>query len=83
MHTIERLNATLAAARAIGYGVRHEWLGGAGGGVCELKGRKWLFVDLAQSAAEQLEAALEALAMDPAWQPASVAPATATRRSVA
>ncbi len=56
MHTVERLEQTLAAVRQLGYEVRMEWLEN-GGGVCEYKGRRWLFVDLAQTAAEQLEQA--------------------------
>jgi hypothetical protein len=65
MHTVERLEATLQAARQAGFQVRLEWLGGAGGGDCVLKGQKLLIVDLAQSPAEQLEVALAALARTP------------------
>jgi hypothetical protein len=53
-HTVERLESALDVARRMGYGVREEWLGGSGGGACTLKGRKWLFLDLAQPPEEQL-----------------------------
>lgn len=53
MHTVELLEEALAAVKQLGYDVRLEWLE-TGGGVCEFGGRRWLFVDLAQTAAEQL-----------------------------
>lgn len=65
MHTIEMLEQVLSVAERLGYGVRHEWLGGQGCSACEFGGRKWLFVDLAVTAAEQLEQAVEALKSDP------------------
>jgi len=65
MHTVELLEQMLATADRLGYGVRHEWLGGSGGGVCEYGGRKWLFVDLALNAVEQLDQVTEALRNDP------------------
>ncbi|HTN76953.1 MAG TPA: hypothetical protein VL096_16960 [Pirellulaceae bacterium] len=66
MHTVELLEQSLALAERIGYSVRHEWLGGTGGGACEFGGRKWLFVDLALNAIEQLEQVKEALQREPA-----------------
>lgn len=63
-HTVERLEAALAAARKLGYGIREEWLGGSGSGACVLKGRKWLFLDVAQGAVEQLAVVEEALRGD-------------------
>jgi hypothetical protein len=61
MHTVELLEAALETARSLGYEVRYEWLGGSGGGDCEVKGRKLLFVDVAILPAEQLDQTLEAL----------------------
>jgi hypothetical protein len=58
MHTIERLEEALSIARQHGYGIRMEWLGGNGGGECEIRGRRWIFLDLADSPAEQLEQVL-------------------------
>lgn len=54
MHRVEKLEALLARAASRGYVVRQEWLGGLGCGVCEMGGRKYLFVDLALSVADQL-----------------------------
>ena len=66
MHTVELLEQTLSVAERLGYRVRHEWLGGTGGGACEFAGRKWIFVDLALNAVEQLEQVRDALLTDPA-----------------
>jgi hypothetical protein len=65
MRTVELLERALAAAKSLGYGVRHEYLGGAGGGACEFGGRKWIFVDLALSTEEQLEQVIAALRGEP------------------
>lgn len=65
MHTIELLEQVLTVAERLSYGVRHEWLGGQGCSTCEFGGRKWLFVDLAVTATEQLEEVVEALRRDP------------------
>jgi hypothetical protein len=66
MHTVETLQAALRLAERAGYQVRYEWLGGSGGGGCEVKGRKLLLVDLALGPQEQLEIVLDALRRDPA-----------------
>lgn len=67
MHTIELLEQALDAATRAGWVVRHEWLNGAAAGACEIKGRRYLFVDLALSPREQLDQVLDALA--PAHEP--------------
>ena len=64
MRTVELLEQSLEVAHELGYRVRHEWLGGGGGGACEYGGRKWLFVDLALSADEQLEQVCRTLRSD-------------------
>ena len=61
MHTVELLAAALDLAGRLGYEVRQVWLGGNGGGACELKGRKILFLDLALGPADQLDLVLAAL----------------------
>jgi len=66
MHTVELLEQTLATAERLGYKIRHEWLGGGGGGCCEIAGQKWVFVDLALNADEQLDQVVEGLQEDPA-----------------
>jgi len=72
MHTVEMLEAALALARQLGYRVREEWLEGHGGGGCEIHGRKWIFLDLALSADEQLDQVLDTLRADPAVATATV-----------
>ena len=52
MHTVELLAEALNLAGRLGYEVRQEWLAGNGGGACELKGRKILFLDLALGPAD-------------------------------
>jgi hypothetical protein len=61
MHTVELLEQALQAAEQLGYQVRQEWLGGAGGGGCEIKGRRHLFIDLGLSVPDQLYLALDVL----------------------
>ncbi len=65
MHRVERLEQLLEQAAVRGYVVRHEWLEGRGGGVCEIAGRKHLFIDLAQNITEQLAQVAEALQSEP------------------
>ena len=64
MHTVEMLDAALALAKQVGYRLREEWLDGRGGGGCEIRGQKWLFLDLALGPEEQLEQVLSALRED-------------------
>ncbi len=61
MHTIEVLREAIALLERCGYSVRHEWLDGGGSGACQVRGKKWFFVDLALSPEEQLDRAVEAL----------------------
>jgi hypothetical protein len=61
MHTVELLKEALEAARRLGYEVRQDWLGGDGGGHCIVRGRKWLLLDVAQTAEEQLDVVADAL----------------------
>jgi hypothetical protein len=51
----------LDTARRLGYEVRQDWLGGDGGGHCIVRGRKWLLLDIAQTADEQLDIVADAL----------------------
>jgi hypothetical protein len=75
MHTVELLEQALAVAEQLGYHVRHEWLGGSGGGACEFAGKKWLFVDLARNPVEQLDQVAKALLADPAIYAVDLSPA--------
>jgi hypothetical protein len=66
MHTVEMRERMIRLAEELGYVVRQEWLGGAGGGLCEFGGRRHIFLDLALSAVEQLDQLAAALVVDPA-----------------
>ena len=66
MHTVEMLERMKELAEQAGYTIRHEWLGGSGGGKCEFAGRKWIFVDLSLSVVEQLDQVATAIKDDPA-----------------
>ena len=68
MHTVEILDQALDLAVRLGYTVRQEWFAGSGGGCCEVKGRKFLFLDLDLDPEEQLEQVLSALRHQPAAQ---------------
>ena len=85
MHTVELLEQMIAVAERLGYRTRMEWLGGTGGGACELRGSKWLFVDLALTTSEQLEQVAATLQADPALYvtplPAGVREALGLRRA--
>jgi hypothetical protein len=64
MQTVEMLERLKELAEDAGYTVRHEWLGGVGGGVCEFAGRRWIFLDLSLSVVEQLDQIATALRED-------------------
>ena len=85
MHTVELLEQALAAAQAIGLKVRQDWLGGTDTGWCEIKGQKCIFLDVAQSPADQLGPVLDALRGDPRLSridlPAGLATVLQVRRS--
>ncbi|MGE3780653.1 MAG: hypothetical protein AB7F89_25915 [Pirellulaceae bacterium] len=65
MRTVELLEEAITTAEKLGYRLRHEWLGGCGGGACEFGGRRWLFVDLALTVDEQLDQVCHVLRTDP------------------
>ena len=75
MHTVDLLEEALRAAEALGYRVRREWLGGVGGGSCEIKGRKHVFIDLSLSVPDQLQQALAVLHLEPRIAQVDVSPA--------
>ena len=74
MHTADLLDHALRAAGQLGYKIRQEWLGGTGGGDCEIKGQKWLFIDLSLSLPDQLHQAVETLRREPAAAALPLAP---------
>jgi len=61
MHTVELVGEAIRVAQRLGYRIRQEWMGGLGGGTCEIRGRKALFLDLAWGPNEQLEHLVETL----------------------
>ena len=65
MHTVDILDQALDLAVRLGYTVRQESFAGSGGGGCELKGRKFFFLDLDLAAEEQLEQVVAALRHEP------------------
>ena len=77
MHTIKMLSEALELARRLGYQIREDHLEGAGGGHCLIHGRKWLLLDLTQSAHQQLEDVLDAVRGDPQLSLAVIPPALA------
>ncbi|MCE9605932.1 MAG: hypothetical protein K8U03_13630 [Planctomycetia bacterium] len=74
MHTVELLEAALAAIKRLGYRVRAEHLDGGKGGLCEFNGRRWLFLDISQAPLEQLHQVLELLRADPKLATLQLAP---------
>ena len=65
LSTVEQLDVLIELAKDMGYEVRHEVLGGAGGGRCEIGARKLLFIDLSLGTIEQLESVSRSLSADP------------------
>ncbi|MEW4562201.1 hypothetical protein AB1K70_06725 [Bremerella sp. JC770] len=74
MHTLDLLDQAIATAQQLGYQIRREWLDGQGGGVCEIAGKRWIFLDLSLSSMEQLDQVLEALKSDPSLEQAPLSP---------
>jgi hypothetical protein len=81
MHTVELLTEAVEVARRLGYEVRHDWLGGNGGGHCLVRGRKWLLLDVAQTADEQLDVITDALSGEAGAKLAVKSPELAKRLS--
>lgn len=61
MHTVELLEQAVVLAERCGFVVRQDWFGGSRAGGCELKGRRWLLIDLALTPHEQLAQVADAL----------------------
>jgi len=76
MHTVELLDQATEVAKQLGIRFREDWLGGSGG-TCELKGQKWVFLDLAEDPAERLDHVLQALQGDPRLTSIRLPPALA------
>lgn len=74
MHVVDALEDSLCLAKQIGYRIRQEWLGGSGGGGCEIRGQKCLFLDLSLGPDDQLDQVLDTLKHDPALADAEIPP---------
>ncbi len=75
MDTTAQLNALVELLGRLGVEVRYEHLGGDGSGICEVRGRRMLFVDLDADQGTQLERCLEATASLPGLDEIYVTPA--------
>lgn len=62
MHTVELLEEAMQFAQSLGFAIRQDWLSGSGG-PCEIKGKRWLFVDLSLTHREQLDQVVAAIRM--------------------
>jgi hypothetical protein len=65
MNTVERTEQAVRLAERWGYRIRRQSLGGVSSGACEFGGCRWIFLDVAQSAQEQLEVLIDVLRNDP------------------
>jgi hypothetical protein len=73
MHSVELLEEAIALAHRLGFQIRQEWVG-TGGGACEFRGQRWLFIDLSQTVVDQLDCVREAIASCPQWQSGAISP---------
>jgi hypothetical protein len=74
MHTVELLEEAIDLAKQWGFAVREEWFGGAPSGECQIKGRRWIFVDLSLAPREQLAQVLDALRNVPSPPQSTISP---------
>ena len=58
---VQQLDALIELAKERGIEIRHVLLDGGGGGICEIRGRPCLFLDLSSGPAEQLETIRQSL----------------------
>ncbi len=65
MHIVDAMDKVLRLAKQAGYRIRQEWLGGSGGGGCEIRGQKFLFLDISLAPGEQFDQVLDTLKNDP------------------
>lgn len=72
MSSYAQLEQLIDNARQSGFEIRYENLGGAGGGICEFHGKRWLFVDVSVStldALDRLREGLQAFTVSSGGQP--------------
>ncbi|TWT55896.1 hypothetical protein [Allorhodopirellula solitaria] len=73
-NVLQRLNRMAKIARNHGFEIRGEPLGGAGSTWCEIRGRRVLFLDVSQPAAEQALAIREIIDETATVRPHAPAP---------
>ncbi|HWA98400.1 MAG TPA: hypothetical protein VG713_07905 [Pirellulales bacterium] len=73
MHTVDLLDQAIEAAKRLGFKIRQDWLGGSWG-VCEIKGQRWIFLDVSLGAGDQLHLVLDAIRDEPGLHRMTLAP---------
>lgn len=68
MNLVRQFDEFLDVAQRLGYHIRYDYFGGTGGGVCHYGGKKWLFIDLALTAEDQLDVIFSTLKSDPLFE---------------
>ena len=76
---IAQLNAVMDVFERLGVHLRKERLGGAGGGLCRVRGERVLFIDVDADAATQLDRSLIALSTVPEIDSVYLVPALRER----
>jgi len=74
MDATTQLDTILRLFEQLGVEVRQERLGGSGGGMCRIRGRRVVFVDLDADAATRIDRCVEALAAVPEAATIYIAP---------
>jgi hypothetical protein len=73
MDSVQALEEALVVAKRLGFDVREDSLGGAGG-ACRIRGRKCLFLELSLSVRERLAQVLKALQAEPELEQLEISP---------
>lgn len=74
MDVASQIDALVELAGRLGVEIRRENMGGTGGGLCRLKGRQVLFLDLDADPATRLDLCVAALSSFPGIQDMYLAP---------
>lgn len=75
MDAIAQFDAAVELLERLNIDIRREHLGGGGGGLCSLRGRRTVFIDLDADIPTRLERTIRALAELPELESAYVTPA--------
>lgn len=74
MDTFSQLDSAVKAFGRLGVDVRRAKLGGSGGGLCRIRGRPMVFIDMDADPATQLQSTVQALAALPNAEQVFLAP---------